>query len=359
MRYWAALDGLRGLAILAVVLFHANVPQTRGGFLGVDVFFVLSGFLITAQLLAEIRRTGKISLKQFYLRRAVRLQPALCLMLATYTMAWLSGLIPGTGANLVSDVMLVFFAWTHWARAFEWHAPDYLGHTWSLGIEEQFYLLWPILISIFGRNALKPLKVALLAGFLALLGMLWMHWLHAHGANSNRLYNGLDTRAMALLCGCAFAGWVHSTNVSLLEPVRDIGSKLRAPVGYDVMGLIALMGILCLMVYADWRHPIMFSWGYMGVALLAMSLIASVVYAPNNPLAVAFSWHPLVFLGKVSYGLYLWHYPLFRIATEQAKVRGYPLEMCMLSAALLACVAAWASYQWLERPLRAYIFERT
>lgn len=356
MRYWAALDGLRGLAVLAVVLFHANVHQLHGGFLGVDVFFVLSGFLITAQLLRELDKTGKISLKQFFLRRVVRLQPALLLLLSTYLLAWAIGLTSGSSTGMVTDLILVLFALTHWARAFNWHDPAYLGHTWSLGVEEQFYLLWPIFISILGHRALKPLRVALLAAIAAIAGLLWMRWLHAHGASSSRLYNGLDTRAMALLCGCVLAGWLHSKKTIALEPPLNKQSNESMPINYSLIGWIALAGLLGLMIYADWRHPLMFSWGYLGAALLAMSLITSVVCIPDSKLATLLAWSPLVELGKISYGLYLWHYPLFRIASEQAKTWDYPVEMCLLVAGLVALGAAFGSYKWLERPLRKRIF---
>lgn len=355
MRYWGALDGLRGVALLAVVLFHAKVPQFQGGFLGVDVFFVLSGFLITAHLLSELQKSGTISLKQFYIRRAVRLLPALSLLLATYTVAWAFGLIRSDSKNVVIDLVLALFALTNWFRAFEWHDPAYLGHAWSLGVEEQFYLVWPILILLMGKNALKPRKVALVAGIATVVGAFWMQWLQADGASSNRLYNGLDTRAMSLLCGCALAGWVHSTNLLLLEPLRDCSINLWTSLGSCFIGWLGLAGLLGLMVYADWRHPLMFSWGYIVVALLAMSVIASVVYCPKGALATALAWPPLVVVGKLSYGLYLWHYPLFSIATEQSKSRGYPLEVSLLIGWILTLVAAWASYHWLERPFRTRI----
>lgn len=358
MRYWPALDGLRGLAVLAVMLFHAQMPQVRGGFLGVDIFFVLSGFLITSQLLRELRRAGQIRWGRFFMRRVVRLQPALLLLLLAYTLGWAAGWVPGPGTVVARDVGTVLLAMAHWARALDWHPPDYLGHAWSLGIEEQFYFLWALLLATMGGYAARRWRVLILAMAGALASMLWMLWLHTAGAGPVRLYNGLDTRAMALLCGCALASGLHARQPQLLEAAQPQAcappkSRTATCTGFAALGLLLLgMGSL------EWRHTLMFPWGYIAIAATAALLVWALVVAPASRCAALLAWPPLVALGKISYGLYLWHYPLFRVAEAQAPKAGMPVAHGMALAACLTVLAAWASFVWVERPLRARLTSR-
>lgn len=358
MRYWPALDGLRGLAVLAVMLFHAQVPQVRGGFAGVDIFFVLSGFLITTQLLRELHGAGHIRWGRFFMRRVVRLQPALLLLLLAYTLGWAAGWVPGPGSTVARDVGTVLLAMAHWARAFDWHPPDYLGHAWSLGIEEQFYLLWALLLAAMGGYATRRWSVLLLAITGALASMLWMLWLHTAGAGPIRLYNGLDTRAMALLCGCALASWLHARQPQRLDNTplpthRAYPSRAASSTGPAALALLLLgMGSL------EWRHALMFPWGYIAIAATAALLVWSLVVAPTSPCSALLAWPPLVAVGKISYGLYLWHYPLFRVAEAQAPKAGMPVAYAMALAACLTALAAWASFMWVERPLRIRLASR-
>ncbi len=358
MRYWPALDGLRGLAVLAVMLFHAQVSQVRGGFLGVDIFFVLSGFLITSQLLRELHRAGQIRWGRFFMRRVVRLQPALLLLLLAYTLGWATGWVPGTGTVVARDVGTVLLAMAHWARALDWHPPDYLGHAWSLGIEEQFYFLWALLLATMGGYAARRWRVLLLAVAGALASMLWMLWLHAAGASPVRLYNGLDTRAMALLCGCALASWLHARQPQLLEKAPPQTGTLSNPRTVAYTGFAALGLLLLGMGSLEWRHALMFPWGYMAIAATAALLVWSLVAAPASRCAAWLAWPPLVAVGKISYGLYLWHYPLFRVAEAQTLKTGMPVAYGMALAACLTVLAAWASFVWVERPLRVRLTAR-
>lgn len=358
MRYWPALDGLRGLAVLAVMLFHAQVPQVRGGFLGVDIFFVLSGFLITSQLLREVHIAGRIRWGRFFIRRLIRLQPALLVLLLLYILGWATGWVPGPGITVARDVGTVLLAMAHWARAFDWHPPDYLGHAWSLGIEEQFYLLWALLLATMGRHAGRRWRVLLLSLACALASMLWMLWLHTSGVGPVRLYNGLDTRAMALLCGCALASWLHMRQPQLLEKVLQESSGLPSSPAVAHAGLAALALLLVGMGSLDWRHPLMFAWGYMAIAVTAALLVWSLVASPSSLCSALLAWPPLVAIGKISYGLYLWHYPLFRVAEAQALKTDVPVGFGMAVAACLALLAAWASFVWVERPLRVWLTSR-
>ena len=352
MRYWPALDGLRGLAVLAVMLFHAQVPQVRGGFLGVDIFFVLSGFLITSQLLREVHIAGRIRWGRFFIRRLIRLQPALLVLLLLYILGWATGWVPGPGITVARDVGTVLLAMAHWARAFDWHPPDYLGHAWSLGIEEQFYLLWALLLATMGRHAGRRWRVLLLSLACALASMLWMLWLHTSGVGPVRLYNGLDTRAMALLFGCALASGLHTRQPHLLvNTPRSLHHASRSRTAF-VIGPMALSLLLVAMVSVEWRHPLMFPWGYASLALTAALLVWALVAAPTGLCSTLLAWPPLVAVGKISYGLYLWHYPLFRVAEAQAPKAGISVPFAMALAACLTVLAAWISYVLLERPLR-------
>lgn len=360
LRYWAALDGLRGLAVLAVMLFHAHVPFSRGGFLGVDVFFVLSGFLITSQLLREIKQHGKVSWPSFFKRRLVRLQPALILLLLAYAIAWASGLIPTSGVTAARDIFMVLLAWAHWARAFDWYPPDYLGHTWSLGIEEQFYLLWAALFAATGTKLTRPWRLALPAVAGALASSVWMYWLHTNDASPSRLYNGLDTRVLGLLWGCALAACMHTLCPVLLEPIdHNPASSEKTRVGVRYIHLLAAnaawicLGLLLVaMAVADWRAPLMFRWGYSVIAILTCSLLAALVVTPDSTCSHFLGFAPLASLGKISYGLYLWHYPMLRIFEMQAPVLGLEQRTALIVALLLSVLAAFASYRWLELPLK-------
>ena len=350
--YWPALDGLRGLAVLAVMLFHAQVPQVKGGFAGVDVFFVLSGFLITTQLLHELQSVGRIHWGRFFMRRLVRLQPALLVLLLVYTLGWVFGWIPGPGSTLSRDVVTVLLAMTHWARALDWHPPDYLGHTWSLGIEEQFYLMWALLLATMGGYASRGWSVLTMALAGALASMLWMLWLHTTGAGPVRLYNGLDTRAMALLSGCALASWLHTRQLRQLgaaPPVPHIALYSRIA---SSIGTLALALLVLGMVSLQWQHTLMFPWGYVAIAITAAFLVWSIVVAPTGLCSVLLAWPPLVAIGKISYGLYLWHYPLFRIAEAKAAEAGISVANAMTLAGCLTAMAAWASFVAVEIPLR-------
>lgn len=335
--YVPAFDGLRAVAVLAVMLFHAQPGWLPGGFIGVDVFFVLSGYLITRLLLVEYGAHGRIAWRRFYGRRARRLAPALLLMLVAYC-AWMS-LVPGVDmAAHLRDALLAFLYVSNWVRAFDGQALHYLGHTWSLAVEAQFYLLWPLLVlRVLRRNA-APASLAAWAALLALaswgarLGLLWS------GASLERMYNGLDSHADGLMAGALLAaGWSGASRWWEELPAWARRALLGAA--------MALLG--ALIARADWTSPWMSGLGYVAVSLTVVVLLLALGSAEPSLLGRLLSTRLLVWVGTISYGLYLWHFPVLRVLQDW-ELGGWTL---VLAGFALTFAPAAASYYLVERPL--------
>jgi len=337
LAYVPALDGLRAVAVLAVMTFHAQPDWLPGGFIGVDVFFVLSGYLITRLLLDEYAARGRIAWGRFYWRRVLRLVPALVLMLIAYC-GWMS-LVPGADmAAHAADALLAFLYVSNWARVLDAHALHYLGHTWSLAVEAQFYLLWPLLVLAVLRRSSAPAALAAWAGLLLLaswgarLGLLWS------GASLARMYNGLDSHADGLMAGALLAaGW--SGAVRWWEALPDW--PRRALLGTAVAGLAALIA------RADWTHPWMGGLGYAAVSLTVVVVLLALGSAKPSLLGRLLSLRVAVWVGTISYGLYLWHFPVLRILQDW-ELGGWTL---VITGFALTFALAAASYYGLERPI--------
>jgi peptidoglycan/LPS O-acetylase OafA/YrhL len=347
LSYQPALDGVRALAVLAVLLFHAGVRQLSGGFLGVDAFFVLSGFLITSLLLAELARNGKIALAAFWLRRARRLLPALVVVLAV--VALLARTLAGDEelTFIRGDALAALAYVANWRMIFrgtdyfaQTAAPSPLQHTWSLGIEEQFYLCWPLIVlgvMVFaarrGRAVLLALAVAGAAGS-AIAGALLFR-----DGDVGRAYFGTDTRAQALLIGCALALALKTPRARMVT--RTV-STAAAVLG---LGVIAM-----LWAYADGTDAWLYRGGLTAGGLAVAAVLWHVTIVPAGPLSRALSVAPLVAIGKISYGVYLWHWPLFQLLNgDRTGLAGAKLIMLRITAAL---VVATLSYWVIERPFR-------
>lgn len=312
-----ALDGLRGLAVLLVVAVHAT-GQPAGGQLGVDLFFVLSGFLITTLLLEERADKGRVSLGRFYARRARRLLPALALLLAAYLLIDIA-----KGHDGLSTVALGGLYFGNVVQAFSHPNPlvhGGLGHLWSLAEEEQFYLLWPVLVPLVVRCR-RP--VAVLSLVLAIL-VVYRFVLAMHGASHGRLYNGPDTHADGLVAGCAIAF-----------------VRLRRPT-FALPETVAILGVGAAIIALITRTASV-HWDVLGLPFAEASCVAALAAALTIPgWAAVLSWEPLRWFGRISYSLYLWHYML--IWAFDWRLR--PL------AALLAIAVAYASTRWVEEPIR-------
>jgi peptidoglycan/LPS O-acetylase OafA/YrhL len=320
------LDGLRAVAVLLVFVAHA-IPFA-GGHLGVDIFFVLSGFLITRILVKEFETYGRISLRDFYWRRGLRLFPALSLLLVfylTFVLLFSSKVTEHLWAVLNSFYIM------NWVRAFSWGPQGYLGHTWSLAIEEQFYFTWPIsLIGVLcyrGSEALRSIIVGLIASV-----MIWRGYLLLSGSTLDRIYNGFDTHCDALLIGCLLA-----TMTSALPLIARAWIPLSA-----------LVVVSFLIFGTDLRW--LATGGFPLTACAAASVIAALVSPGNDYLKKFLSVKPVVVLGQISYGFYLWHY-VFVVAVEKKVPTGLVLATICFP---LTFVVAWLSFRYVEQPILKY-----
>lgn len=334
--YMPYLDGLRGLAVLAVIVYHAMPTALPGGFIGVDVFFVLSGFLITLLLLKEYDRAGRISLKNFYARRALRLLPALVLLLATYLL--LSVLLSWNVTERLWDALLVICYSVNWTRAYELRVPKHLGHTWSLSIEEQFYLIWPLLLLCLLRYTSCRLKLARLIFCGALLAWLLRVGLYFGGSTPERVYNGLDTRADSLLLGCALGTFISCRTLSSSKQARE---TLRLVAGG------ALVGLALFLLHAHWWSSLTALLGLFLVPLLSLAVIASLMNSEQSLIRSVAEQPVIVWIGQLSYGLYLWHYFVFHVI--RATTDFSDLQVLVVGSGI-SLAAASLSFYLLERP---------
>jgi peptidoglycan/LPS O-acetylase OafA/YrhL len=336
--YRRGLDGLRGIAILAVVLFHARLASAQVGYIGVQIFFSLSGFLITCLLVEEWARFHSIGVGRFYLRRVLRLFPALVLMLLAFVaFAGLAG--PRAAAKLaVREAVIALFYASNWACAFSPHRPYFLGHTWSLSIEEQFYLLWPLFLLWALRRGVSRASLLnwLLLGFFAAIAsrcLQYVRW-----GDPYRLSFGTDTQADSLVLGCALA--------VVLEPAL-LRRNPRVDVVLGWCSAASLAGLLWLGLSAPWDWGLQARLGFPLIALLATLTVLGVVVSPASVLGRLVSNRCLVWLGRISYGLYLWHLPVFL----ETQLRQLPFWKELSVELSLTFAFVLASYYALERPL--------
>jgi peptidoglycan/LPS O-acetylase OafA/YrhL len=363
--YLPGLDGLRALAVIAVLLYHADLHWIPGGFLGVDVFFVISGYLIASLLLAEWRQQGRIDIKAFWLRRARRLLPALYLLLMV-TLAFAVVLLPEEVARLRNDAIAAFGYVTNWYLVFGHQSyfetigrPSLLQHLWSLAVEEQFYVLWPLVFAAgmvrirwlqrrtpvtatMMRWRSRRVLIAVLAG--AAASALLMAFLYRPDIDPSRLYYGTDTRATALLVGVALAFvWVPGYSRS------QTGRTL--PLLLDLLGLGALGGLIWFCLWLDESRAFLFWGGFALVAITTAVVIMVVVHPRTYLIPGLLGWRLLRWVGLRSYGIYLWHWPIFMVTRPELDVplTGLPLLVVQLAATV---VLAGFSYRFVETPIR-------
>jgi peptidoglycan/LPS O-acetylase OafA/YrhL len=347
--YLPGIDALRALAVLAVFLYHAGVGWMPGGFLGVDVFFVISGYLITSLLLREFRGAGHVELGRFWLSRARRLLPAVGVLIAV-TMVVGAIAEPERISALRGDAIasLAYFANWHFIFAgqsyFEqFQGPSLFTHLWSLSVEEQFYLFWPLIFAagmkLFGRNRLL---LGVLAGALGSVALAWI--LFNPGGDPSRVYYGTDTHAVGLLAGVALA--LVWSPVALRK--RRTG-PLVGPI-LDVVGVLALAYVVLSFIHVHDYDLALWHGGYLWLAMITALLLAVLAH-PAARLGTLLGAPPVLWLGLRSYSFYLWHWPVLALTRPGIDVS---LPRGILIPLQLAFVLALAdlSYRFVELPFR-------
>ena len=356
-RYMPGLDGLRALAVLAVIAYHEQLGWAPGGLLGVGVFFTLSGYLITDLLLGQWARSGGLNLGDFWLRRARRLLPALFVMLAVVT-AWITVVSPSRLASLRGAVAAAatyssnwFYIYTHNSYFARFAPPGPFDHLWSLAVEEQFYLVWPwlLLVGVYflrGRRpgAVRWLVLPTLA--LAAASAVAMLMLYHPGYDPTRIYEGSDTRACGLLIGAALA---------MVWPSRRTArTALWSRVMLDGAGLAGL-AVIGLMIWRVGQYSAFTYQGGLVLLSLATAGVVAAVACPGSLVGVALGWKPLRWIGVRSYGIYLWHYPVIILTSPANSTENLPRAALQVGASIGIAALSW---RFVEEPIRRGALER-
>ncbi|HEY1733401.1 MAG TPA: acyltransferase family protein [Acidimicrobiales bacterium] len=345
-RYLPGLDGLRAVAVLAVIAYHLNFSWARGGLLGVGVFFVLSGYLITDLLVAEYRRRQAIALPTFWLKRARRLLPALLVMLFVVT-GWVTLFDRAQLPALRSDLVPGIFYYSNWWFIFQhvsyfakFGPPSPLGHLWSLAIEEQFYFVWPFVV-LAGmkwvhnrRNQIVIVLAGAVASALA-MGVLFSP------TDPTRVYEGTDTRAFALLIGAALALALPRT-----QTFANVTTGARNLL--DGAGCVALAGIFVMFWRTDQYSAFLYRGGIVLLSVLTAVVIAVVVH-PSARFGKLLGVEPLRWIGERSYGIYLWHYPVIVLTTPNNAPPNLLRAILQIAASIGLAALSW---RYIEQPVR-------
>jgi peptidoglycan/LPS O-acetylase OafA/YrhL len=348
----SGIDGLRAIAVGAVFAYHADRSWLPGGFLGVDVFFVISGYLITSLLLAELAATGRVALGEFWARRARRLLPALFVLLAVCLVV---GATVERGRLAVrGDALAAIFYVANWRFVFEHHSyfeqfgrPPLLRHLWSLAVEEQFYLVWPLLLVLGMRFARRGLPLLVAAAAVASTGLMWV--LYRPGADPSRVFYGTDTRAAPLLVGVLLA-FVWRPGALPGLPRRFGRAAL------DALSVLALAAVAAAFVAVHDNESALYRGGFLVLAVCAALLLATVVH-PASGLGWLLARPLPRWLGERSYAIYLWHWPVlvFTRPGVDVQVNRAVLLVFQVGATLLL---AELSYRLVERPVRSGALDR-
>jgi peptidoglycan/LPS O-acetylase OafA/YrhL len=356
LTYVGGLDGLRALAVTAVVLYHFAPTVLPAGFLGVDVFFVVSGYLISRLLVGEIGRAARVSLRNFWSRRARRLLPAVGTMTVAVCIAAAISFDGVEIHDLRAQALGTLFYVANWviiAGKGNYFAsvgrPSPFLHMWTLAVEEQFYVVVPI-IFFFARDAIvrRPARTAAVAFTGAVVSTIWMARLVSPGDDPTRAYLGTGSHSMGLLLGVALG--VLASAAPSWEALRErLGSDRVSYVVANVAGMAAFVAIVLTMILASFTTYGLYRGGFLAFSAACGVLIVVVVLCPNAPLTKLLSASWLVEIGLRSYSLYLWHWPVRVFVTESSGLSGLPLFVVRLG---LSVALAEVSYRCIEQPLR-------
>ena len=354
-KYLPSIDSLRAIAVIAVIIYHIDANYLPGGFLGVDLFFVLSGYLISSLIIKEYKSTGTVNLYNFYVRRARRLLPAVYFMITVVLII----ITLFNGVLLKKSYLDALFGYiysSNWWYIF--HKLDYFDsfgsqspfkHLWSLAIEEQFYMFFPLIFLIFNRksksnNSNSKLNKNFIYVVLSLiLVSLIAHILLFDINNINRIYFGTDTRAFSLLVGVVGA---------ILYPMDRLSERTtkKDNMIYSIVSLVSILVLICIMINTSEYNTWLYRGGFLLVAIIGLIIIIS-SGRQYTFMSKLLSFKPLVFIGKISYSLYLWHFPILVVTTPVSEIGNPNLFYVTLRIVLIFLVAT-GSYMFVETPIR-------
>ena len=358
IRYIPAIDGLRAVAVIAVMLYHLGFNWIPGGFLGVDLFFVISGYVITRLLLDSIQRSGGLDLRAFYVARIRRLLPPLVFMIITTTIVvgfW----APDTMRRFLGDTPFALFGGMNWWLVFRetdyFEAigrPPLLQHTWSLGVEAQFYLVWPLILLLvlryFGKNKIPgaALLIAAFSGIALLVVSLQID--AASTSKVSHVYFGTDTHSIGLFLGAALAvSWIPQ---NLQETVTR-----KAQDFIDGIGIVGFLGIIAAFLFIDESDPTLYKIAFPLAGLCGCAILTSIVH-PASRFAPILCSKPFVWIGERSYAIYLWHWVVFQITRPDYDLEGSDWALFTLRV-LIVFALADISLRLVELPVRTGLID--
>ena len=356
-RYIHSVDGLRAVAVIAVLLYHLGIDWIPGGFLGVDLFFVISGYVITGLILDSIARSGTLDLRAFYLSRIRRLVPALIAMIV-FTTLFIGVYAPDTVRRFIADIPYVLTGSMNWALVSRQQdyfeaigRPPLLQHTWSLAVEAQFYLIWPlVLLFILRYFGKKNIPFAALAIALASGVALFAYSIRIDSQESaiSHVYFGTDTHSIGLFLGSALAVSWQPQNLS-----KEITKRAQDFV--DFIGVVGLLGLLSTFLFINETDPTLYRIAFPLSALFGCATLVSVVH-PASRFAPLLSTRPLMWIGERSYGIYLWHWIVFQLTRPSIDLVGDDWALYALRI-LIVFALADISLRYIEIPVRRGYFE--
>jgi len=353
VRYIPAIDGLRAVAVIAVMLYHLGVTWIPGGFLGVDLFFVISGYVITRLLLDSIQRSGGLDLRTFYKSRLRRLLPPLVFMIITTTL-FIGVWAPDTIKRLLTDTPFSLLGVMNWWLVFRQQdyfeaigRPPLLQHTWSLGVEAQFYLVWPLILLLvlrrLGKKAIPAaaLFIAIGSGIALFLVSLSMDSNSTQGIS--HVYFGTDTHSIGLFLGAALAvNWIpQNLQVNIAKRAQDV---------IDGIGVLGFLGILSCFLFIEQGNPTLYKVAFPLAGIFGCAIIMSVVH-PASRFAPLLQGKAILWIGERSYAIYLWHWIIFQVTRPSVDLAGASWALYSLRI-LIVFALADISLRWVELPFR-------
>ena len=356
-RYIHSVDGLRAVAVIAVLLYHLGIDWIPGGFLGVDLFFVISGYVITGLILDSIEKSGGLDLRAFYLSRIRRLVPALIAMVVLTTL-YIGVYAPETVRRFLNDLPFVFTGTMNWALVnreqdyFEAIGrPPLLQHTWSLAVEAQFYLVWPLVLLFvlryFGKKNISFVALAIaLASGIALF--LYSVQIDIKESAVSHVYFGTDTHSIGLFLGAALAVSWKPQNLT-----KEITKRAQDFV--DLIGVFGFLGLLSAFLFINESDPTLYRIAFPLTALFGCATLISVIH-PASRFAPILSTRPALWIGERSYGIYLWHWIVFQLTRPSIDLVGDDWALYSLRV-LIVFALADISYRYIETPIRRGYFE--